>query len=551
MKQLDRHPGFSGPAGPVVLAIMDGVGNGGGDSGDMVHQASTPHLDWLAQNGLVTQLKAHGRAVGMPSDDDMGNSEVGHNAIGAGRVFDQGALLVQNAVASGAMFGGSAWHEITEPLLDNPQNTLHLLGLLSDGNVHSHIDILLAMLDRAAAMGLKRVRIHAMLDGRDVPPTSALIYIDQLEQHLAELNRRFQADYAIASGGGRLYLTMDRYEAEWEMVQRGWETHVNGVGRPFDSARQAVETLRRESPGVIDQDLKEFVIVRDGQPVGRVEDGDSLVLFNFRGDRAIEISRAFDEPDLPQLRRDRFPAVRFAGIMQYDADLQIPRRYLVSPPAIDKVLGEYLAASQIRQLAVSETQKFGHVTYFFNGNRSGKFSEQLEDYVEIKSDLLPFEQRPWMKSAEITEVALASIRQRQHDFIRINYPNGDMVGHTGNLLAVEIAVEATDLCIGRLISAVQAVGGILIVTADHGNADQMYELDKQGRVLLDEQGQPKPKTSHSLNPVPCYIFDPLGEERLRLADSGSLGISSLAATIAVCLGLQPPDHFDPAIVTVE
>lgn len=548
--QLDRHPKFRGPAGPVVLAIMDGVGIGGGDPGDMVSQASTPHLDWLAENALVTQLKAHGRAVGMPSDDDMGNSEVGHNAIGAGRVFDQGALLVKNAVASGAIFEGTAWRELTEPLLANSQNTLHLMGLLSDGNVHSHIDILLAILNQAAAIGLKRVRIHTLLDGRDVPPTSALIYIEQLEQHLAELNLRFQADYAIASGGGRLFLTMDRYEAEWEMIQRGWETHVNGSGRPFHSAREAVETLRAENPGVIDQDLKEFVIVRDGRPVGPIEDGDSVILFNFRGDRAIEISRAFDEPDLPQLRRDRFPRVRYAGIMQYDADLQIPRRYLVSPPSIDKVLGEYLAGSQIRQLAVSETQKYGHVTYFFNGNRSGKFSSELEDYVEIKSDLLPFEQRPWMKSAEITDVALASIRQRQHQFIRINYPNGDMVGHTGNLLAVEIAVEATDLCIGRLISAIEGVGGILIVTADHGNADQMYELDKQGGLLLDEQGRPRPKTSHSLNPVPCYIFDPSGAGRLQLAPSGSPGISSLAATIAVCLGLQPPEHFDPSIVTV-
>jgi len=551
MKQLDRHPQFSGPQGPVVLAIMDGIGIGQGDAGDMVSQASKPNLDWLAENSLVTQLKAHGRAVGMPSDEDMGNSEVGHNAIGAGRVFDQGALLVQNAVSSGVLFEGAAWREITQPLLQDSQNTLHLIGLLSDGNVHSHIKILLAMLDQAASMGLKRVRIHALLDGRDVPPTSALVYIDQLEGHLAEINRQFQADYAIASGGGRLYLTMDRYEAEWEMVQRGWDTHVNGIGRTFNAARQAVETLRQETPGVIDQDLKEFVIVRQGQPLGKMEDGDSVILFNFRGDRAMEISRAFDDPNLPQLRRDRIPQVRFAGIMQYDADLQIPRRFLVSPPSIDNVLGEYLAASNVRQLAVSETQKYGHVTYFFNGNRSGKFSEPLEDYVEIKSDLLPFEQRPWMKSAEITDVALDSIRHRKHDFIRINYPNGDMVGHTGNLLAVEIAVEATDLCIGRLISAIRQAGGILIVTADHGNADQMLEVDKRGNLLLDELGNPKMKTSHSLNPVPCYIFDPAGQANLKLVDGGELGISSLAATVAVCLGFQPPADFDAAIVAVQ
>lgn len=551
MNPLDRHPRFSGPAGPVVLAIMDGVGIGKGDSGDMVAKASKPNLDWLAKNSLVTKLKAHGRAVGMPSDEDMGNSEVGHNAIGAGRVFDQGALLVKNAVHSGAMFEGQTWKELLEPIKEKPTDrSLHLIGLLSDGNVHSHIDILLAMIDRAVIEGVKKLRVHTLLDGRDVPPTSALVYVDRLEQHLARINADFECDYAIASGGGRLYITMDRYEAEWPMIQRGWDVHVNGMGRPFESAKQAIETLRAETPGVIDQDLKEFVIVRDGQPIGRVLDGDSVILFNFRGDRAIEISRAFDDPNLPHIQRDRFPQVQFAGIMQYDADLNIPQRFLVSPPAIDGVLGEYLAATGIRQLAVSETQKYGHVTYFFNGNRSGKFSDSLEDYVEIKSDLLPFEQRPWMKGAEITDVALDSIVHRKHDFIRINYPNGDMVGHTGNLLAVEISVETVDLCLGRLIAAIKKANGILIVTADHGNADEMYEVDNQGEVKRDKEGNPKVKTSHSLNPVPCYIYDPAGTAGLVLNQSESLGISSLAATVAVCLGLQPPTDYDESIVEI-
>ena len=288
MNSLKKNPSFAGSEGPVLLVIMDGVGIGHGDAGDMVDKANKPNIDWLKANAIVTQLHAHGRAVGMPSDDDMGNSEVGHNAIGAGRVFDQGALLVKNSVESGAMFKSDVWKELTGTLSE--QSPLHLIGLLSDGNVHSHIDILLAMITQASRDGVRKVRVHALLDGRDVPPTSALVYINQLEKHLAQINSSGERDYAIASGGGRLYITMDRYEADWPMIQRGWDVHVKGKGRQFASAREAVETLRSETPGVIDQDLKEFVIVRDGQPVGPIADGDSVILFNFRGDRAIEIS---------------------------------------------------------------------------------------------------------------------------------------------------------------------------------------------------------------------------------------------------------------------
>ena len=548
MKSLEKHPSFSGPEGPVVLVIMDGVGIGRGDAGDMVSKASTPNLDDLKTKSVYTTLKAHGLAVGMPGDGDMGNSEVGHNAIGSGRVFDQGALLVQNAVKSGAMFEGESWNELTSSL--GADSTLHFIGLLSDGNVHSHVDILFAMLAHAQKQGIKKVRVHTLLDGRDVPPTSALVYVEMLEKQLSEINTSGDFDYAIASGGGRLYITMDRYNADWPMVERGWNVHVKGIGREFESAKTAIETLRAETPDVIDQDLKEFVITRDGKPVGPIVDGDSVVLFNFRGDRAIELTRAFDEPDLDTFNRGPIPDVKFAGIMQYDADLQIPKRFLVSPPSIDSVMGEYLAGSGISQLAVSETQKYGHVTYFFNGNRSGKFDESNEDYVEITSDLLPYEERPWMKGGEITDVILDSIREKKHRFIRANYPNGDTVGHTGNLLAVEISVEAVDLCVGRLIDAIEEANGILIVTADHGNADEMYEVGKDGKLKLDGDGNPKSKTSHTLNPVPCYIYDPAGTAKIRLASKENLGISSLAATSISCLGLMPPDDYDPSIVEV-
>ena len=546
MQPLNVNPDATKPAGPVVLIIMDGVGIGHGDIGDMVAKASTPTLDRLKEDALYTQLKAHGLAVGMPSDDDMGNSEVGHNAIGAGRVFDQGALLVKNAIESGAAFEGECWQDMTGSLDDD--NTLHLIGLLSDGNVHSHIDILLRILSQSHDQGVKNVRVHTLLDGRDVGPTSALEYIEQLEKHLASINEDEGFDYRIASGGGRLYITMDRYDADWPMVERGWNTHVNGIGRGFRSASEAVETMREETPGVIDQDLHEFVIENEGEPIGKIVDGDSVILFNFRGDRAMEISKTFDDPGLDKFERTDIPDVKFAGIMQYDAELQIPKNYLVSPPVIGDVMGEYLAVSGVRQLAISETQKYGHVTYFFNGNRSGKFDEALEAYIEIPSDNLPFEQRPWMQGAQITDVVLDAIENRKYDFIRINFPNGDMVGHTGDLLAVEISVETVDLCLARIVEAITEAGGVLIVTADHGNADEMFEVGKDGQLKKDKNGDPKMKTSHTLNPVPCYIFDPSGNSKLSLADVPDAGISSLAATSMTCLGFEPPADYDPSLV---
>lgn len=549
---LERISGYEPPQGAVVLVIMDGTGVGHGDEGDMVAKASTPHLDWLKENALYTQLRAHGSAVGMPTEGDMGNSEVGHNAIGAGRVFDQGASLVNQAIESGRLFDGEIWKEQVAYVQEN-EGTLHFIGLLSDGNVHTHVEHLYAMLRQAAAEGVKKARVHVLLDGRDVAPTSALEYVDALEDVLKELKDAQAVDYAIASGGGRLFITMDRYEADWPMVERGWHTHVRGEGTMFASARAAIEQFRVDQPGVIDQDLPAFVIERDGAPVGPIVDGDSVVLFNFRGDRAQEICRAFDEGDeFTKFERGPVPKVRFAGMMQYDADLQIPRRFLVSPPAISRTLGEYLAANGVRQLAVSETQKYGHVTYFFNGNRSGKFNAALEDYVEIPSDNLPFEQRPWMKAGEITDVALDSMLKGKHDFIRINYPNGDMVGHTGVLLAVEISVEATDLSVGRLMKAAEKSGSILIVTADHGNADEMYEVDpKTGKVKCDKQGKPKSKTSHTLNPVPVYIYDPAGKSGARLSAAQNLGISSLAATSMNLLGFYAPEDYTPSILEIN
>lgn len=541
---------FAGPRGPVVLIIMDGVGVGKYEEGDAVRTALTPTLHWLKENALYSTLKAHGKAVGLPSDDDMGNSEVGHNAIGCGRVFDQGAMLVNAALANGSMFAGDVWQLLAGNALDNA-STMHFIGLFSDGNVHSHIDHLKAMIRQAVAEGIEKVRVHILLDGRDVSETSALLFVDPFEEFLAELNAG-GVDYRIASGGGRMFITMDRYNADWSMVQRGWDTHVHGMGRRFASAHEAIETFRAEKPGVIDQDLPAFVVAEDGQPVGKIVGGDSVIFFNFRGDRSIEITRAFEEDNLSEIDRGVRPDVQYAGMMQYDGDLKLPKNYLVTPPAIDRTMGEYLANAGITQLAISETQKFGHVTYFFNGNRSGKFNEELEDYVEIPSDILPFEQRPWMKGAEITDYVIDAIRAGKHRFIRLNYPNGDMVGHTGVYQATQIGVETVDLCIGRMLPAIQEMGGILVISADHGNADDMYEHNKKtGATTVDpDSGRIKVKTSHSLNPVPVIIYDPEGTARVTLSNTEGLGISSLAATCLELLGFAPPEIYDPSVVVV-
>ncbi len=476
----------------------------------------------------------------------MGNSEVGHNAIGCGRVYAQGAKLVSNSIESGSLFRGQVWLKLVENVKKSG-GALHFIGLFSDGNVHSHIDHLKAMVVKAKEVGVKAVRVHTLLDGRDVGETSALDYIDPFEEFLARLNDG-QFDAKIASGGGRMVITMDRYGANWDMVRKGWETHVQGKGRFFPSAHAAIETLRKET-GAIDQDLPPFVIARDGKAVGPVKDGDSVIYFNFRGDRALEMTAAFEEENFDKFDRGRRPKVEYAGMMEYDGDMKVPKQYLVSPPSIERTLGEYLVSTGVRQLAISETQKYGHVTYFFNGNRTGKFDEKLEDYVEIPSDIVPFEFRPWMKSAEITDRVIEAIESGSYSFIRLNYPNGDMVGHTGIYQAVVCGIEALDIGIGRLAKAVEKAGGIMILTADHGNSDDMYEHDKKsGKVLLKADGTPKAKTAHSLNPVPCIIFDPQSKGEYRTVLKSGLGISSLAATCIELLGYVAPEDYDPSVL---
>ena len=545
---LQKLAAFAGISGPVVTIVMDGYGIPKTDTGSAIAAARKPTLDRLFANYPNITLRAHGTAVGMPSDEDMGNSEVGHNAIGAGQVYSQGATLVADAIASGAIWRGEAWRQVVDGAKAG-SGVIHFIGLFSDGNVHSHIDHLKAMVLRAKDEGVRTVRIHALLDGRDVPETSALDYVEPFEAFLAD-SRSDGFDARIASGGGRMNITMDRYDANWRMVDKGWRTHVLGEGEQFAGAAEAIKALRQRLPGTIDQDLPPFVIARDGKPVGTIEDGDSVVFYNFRGDRAIEITRAFEEDGFDKFDRVRLPKVTYAGMLQYDGDLKLPKRFLVDPPAITDTSGEWFSKSGITQFACSETQKFGHVTYFWNGNRSGKFDG--ETYQEVPSDVVPFEQRPWMKAAEIADAMIAALQSGKYRTLRCNFANGDMVGHTGNFRAATMAVEAVDLELARLLQAVDAAGGVALITADHGNADEMYELDKKTKEpAKNADGSFKAKTAHTLNPVPLILYDNVSGGRLGLKPLAGAGLSNLAATTANLLGFEKHAKWDESLLEIK
>jgi len=540
--RLEKLDGFSGRKGPLLLIIMDGIGIGRRDETDPVSLANTPTLDRLFRSPFFTQLQAHGTAVGLPSDNDMGNSEVGHNALGAGRVFDQGALLVNNAIQSGHIFQTDLWKQI----LDRTRKggTVHFIGLLSDGNVHSHMDQLFAMVDACVEGGVGRLRVHALLDGRDVGEKSALQYILPAQEKLHKLSRNKGVDYRMASGGGRMKVTMDRYNADWDIVKRGWEAHVLGKGRPFQSAAEAVRTFYAEDPKITDQYLDAFVVVDERKrPVGPICDGDAVIFFNFRGDRAIEISRAFTEEEFHEFERGPLPDILYAGMMEYDGDTHIPPNFLVLPPDIDRTVSEYLCAQKIRMFAISETQKYGHVTYFWNGNRSGYIDEQLETYVEIPSDRVQFDKAPQMKAFEIKDRTIEMLQQGDYRFGRLNFANGDMVGHTGVLEAAVIALETVDRCVGELVQVIDDLGGIAVITADHGNADEMFTRDPQGNK--------KVKTAHTLNPVPFVIHDPGYHREYVMADIHKPGLSNVAATLLNLLGYEKPNEYDPSLIRFE
>jgi 2,3-bisphosphoglycerate-independent phosphoglycerate mutase len=545
---LADHPEFSPVKGPLLFVVMDGVGVGPADEWDAVAKARTPTLDAMGQNARhFRTLKAHGRAVGLPSDGDMGNSEVGHNALGCGRIVLQGASLVDRALGSNSLFEGAGWQYLKERFGDG-QGALHFIGLLSDGGVHSRQDQLEKILDGAAKDGARKIRMHILLDGRDVPDQSAHHFVQRLEDKLASL-QKMGVDAKIASGGGRMFVTMDRYEADWTIVERGWKAHVLGQAEAFPSAQAAIEAFRNRVAGQSDQHLPPFVVEENGAPVGRIQDGDAVCMFNFRGDRAIEITRAFEAETFTAFDRQRKVDVHYAGLMEYDGDLHIPAHYLVEPPTIERTSGEYLVHNGLRTFACSETQKYGHVTYFWNGNRSGTFDEALERYHEVPSNPPPFDQKPEMRAEAIAEAACQALRSKQYDQVRVNLANGDMVGHTGNLSATIQAVEAVDAALAQMLDCLHEVEGSFLVTADHGNADDMAQRNKDGSPKRNQDNRVLPKTSHTLSPVPVFVGGPGLPEGIRFReDQPEAGLANLTATMLNLMGKKAPTEWEPSLL---
>lgn len=519
--------------GPVVLAVLDGVGLNSKREGNALQIAHTDFLNMVAKKYPGIALKASGEAVGI-LPGIMGNSEVGHNTMGCGQIIKQGIASIEEAFATGEIWRSRAWNDITERLSNN-QKTLHFSGIFSDGNVHSSIDHLERMIEEASARGIKRIRIHLVFDGRDVPPQSEPKYIQRLESFL----RYFPGcDYKIASGGGRMVFVADRYQSDWSIVERGWNAIVHGKAEyQFENASDAIRAFRAKDANLQDQYLPPFVIVDEkDQPVGKVEDGDAFVYYDFRADRAIEIAMAFTYNDFPYFDRGYRPDVYFAGMTEYNSDTHVPEHQLVPAVQIGYTLNNFLGERGISQLAISETVKFGHITYYFNGNSYDKAPN--EEHIKIESGSSDYNNRPWMKAAEITDAALENMEK--YRFVRLNYPNGDMVGHLADMESGIIAMEAIDVQLARLAKKVDELGGILLITADHGNIEE----------LLDEYGQPK--TSHTTNLVPFLVYDNTeNRSKYRLSRQPNQGLSNIAATIAALLGQSEyPDIWHKSLINV-
>lgn len=546
-------PGSNTASSPLVLAILDGVGLEGPTADNAVTSAAAPFLLGAIAGQVDGQpvvslpIHAHGVAVGLPTDADMGNSEVGHNIMGAGRIFDQGAKQVEEAFRN-----GDIWGETWKMVMARQQDQIHFVGLLSDGNVHSHIRHLKALVTAAATGGAQKIVIHPLFDGRDVIDGTAEAYLADLEAFLSDIATTHRCSAVVGSGGGRMIVTMDRYEADWTIVENGWKAHAQGSARPFPSASAALAALRAEDSGVSDQYLPPFTVVNEsGTPVGAMHDNDAVVIFNFRGDRVVEIYRALTEEPFAPFARGPLPEnLLVVGMTLYDGDMGIPAHFLVPPTRVTGTVSELLATAGIAQYAVAETQKFGHVTYFWNGNRSEKFNAQLETWEEIPSDNVSFEKLPKMKAKETGDAVIAAIESGKYPFIRCNFAGGDMVGHTGDIPASIIAVEAIDEALIRVNAAVKAAKGTLLITADHGNCEVLIERDKNGAPLLDAHGVAVPKKSHTLSPVPFIAID----YSTRTITSGGVsdaGISNVAATILELLGQPIPADYRPALLSVS
>lgn len=495
---------------PVALIIMDGYGISDPGPGNAVSLARTPNLDRLFEERPWSTLSASGPAVGLP-EGQMGNSEVGHLNMGAGRIVYQELTRIDQAIADGSLYENPVLREAIDSAVADGR-AVHFMGLLSDGGVHSHQKHLYALLRMAVDRGADKIFVHAFLDGRDVPPTSGLGYIERLESVLQEIGAG-----QIATVAGRYY-AMDR-DNRWDRVERAWRAIVLGEGVPVSSAAEAV--LASYEAGVTDEFVEPAVVLRDGDPVGTVQDGDAVIFFNFRPDRAREITRAFVDPSFSRFPRPVVPKTRFVCLTEYDPTIPAPVAFPKDLPCC--VLADVVAEAGLKQLHIAETEKYAHVTFFFNGGVEEP--KRGEERVLVPSPKVPtYDLKPEMSAPAVTDALVAAIRSKRADLYVVNYANCDMVGHTGVLEAAIAAVEAVDAGVGAVVEAIRAQGGAVLVTADHGNAEQMLD---------PVSGEPF--TAHTLNPVPLVCVC----DEVHAVEPGGI-LSDIAPSVCDLLGLEAP-----------
>lgn len=496
----------------TVLCVMDGLGYSDRQAGNAVVAAGMPNLTMAKDNNLYTLIRASGHEVGLDSSKDAGNSEVGHNAMGAGVTIKQGLSLLNDAFATGKIFESAVWKKIcTFP-------KLNIIILCSNGRVHSNIEHLFQITQQCEKENLP-YGVIAITDGRDVSPRSAAEFLSQVP-HLSVI-------------GGRGQIFMDRYQAQTEMLTKAFEVCVQGKAPVVNDWQAYLEDFYQKNPNLSDEQVPPVIVDANNL----IKNGEAILLLNYRGDRAVETARMFDQGDY--ISQEQFALIKdcyFAGILQYDAELNLPKNYLCEPPVINNTLTAWLCSHGVRQYTVTETVKFGHMTYFFNGNKSAPLDSQLETWLEIPSDKLNnlYDKAPKMKAIEITDHLIENIESGNFDFLKCNLPNPDMVGHTGNFEAAVTACKTVDECIGRLYEVCKKNNVNLIITADHGNAEEM--MDKNGKV----------KTSHTNNLVP-FIVCPFATPDVTIRN-GEFGLTNLAATVCELLGLPADEHFNPSIV---
>jgi len=503
---------------PVLLIILDGWGISPAKENNAVYLARTPNMERWQREYPATTLLAHNGAVGLP-EGQMGNSEVGHLNIGAGRVVYQDFTRINKAIAEGRLAGNPVLTQLFAAVKVKG-GALHLMGLLSDGGVHSHIDHLLAIIEIAKQKGLSKIYIHCFMDGRDTPPNSGKGYIQKLQDTLKTIGVG-----EIASICGRFY-AMDR-DNRWQRVEEAWNALVHGQGRQGSDPLKVVEDAY--AAGESDEFIKPTVISRHEAPVGVISDDDGVLFFNFRADRARELCRAFTEDGFTEFPTGRRPSlVDFATCTRYEKDFDLP--VLFPPKELRHILGEEISAHGLKQLRIAETEKYAHVTYFFNGGRETVFEGETRILVESPREVKTYDLKPQMSALKVTSSLIESLEENHYDLVVLNYANGDMVGHTGILEAAVEACETVDSCLGELIGCFQKLGGTVMITADHGNADQMTDGPDN-----------TPHTAHTTNPVPFILIDE-NRKGQKLRDDGAL--RDIAPTILSVMGLPIPEDMD-------